>query len=625
MMSFCAVFLGLRRGALLAALCWLGVVASSAQAGVQVDALRMEPQEGTGVLRHATALVASRVAQVEMPPWDAAKAELLQADGARQIGVGRPLASLQTPDQTRNLLAWNRLPNGGRAAALQWAPDGAYGLRLGVVFTALPEAAVFRMYASPQSPASYEVTGAALLERLPLDPATGARTWWTPDLGPTSVLEILLPATVDDAQLALAVPWVSQVVEPPTPLAPAQAEPAKRLSNNCQQDVNCQAALLDQRDAVIRMVYVNGTNTFQCTGTLVNNLKQDQTPYVLTAAHCARDQAMASTLQTMWFYYSQSCNSENLAASHTERYGGARWLATSYGNDMTLLQLNEAPPAGALFAGWDALALPMATAAAGLHHPHGDMQMITKGRIQELASCYLDYTVSRPSLSCTPGAAVDGGFYRVAVDSGGIEGGSSGSALFVDGRVVGTLTGGDNWCPANGVVYGRLDQAVASTFSPWLGTSAALHSSMAAPVYRFHIPRSGADFYTISAEERDAVIAGLPDALHYTGIAFYASAQQRPRMLAVYRYFNPEVVAHFYTTSEAERQFVRQYHPSWQEDGIAWWVPEQGGDGAVPVYRSYQYSTGAHHYALDPAMRDAWLGNPDLLYDGLAYYVWAAP
>ncbi|MBB6578425.1 hypothetical protein HNP33_002507 [Comamonas odontotermitis] len=622
-MSFCAMFSGLRRCGLFVAL-WLLGQAWAAQAVLQVDALRMEPKERAGELRQAAALVASQVSLVEMPSWDAAKAQLLESQGARQIGVGRPLASLQTPEQMRNLLEWHGLPNGGRAAALQWAPDGAFGLRLGVVFAALPEAAVFRMYASQQAAASYEVTGAALLERLPPDPATGARTWWTPDLGPTPVLEILLPATVADAQLAMAVPWVSQVVMPPTPLA--QAEPAKRLSNDCQQDVNCQAALLDQRDAVMRMVYVSETNTFQCTGTLVNNPKQDQTPYVLTAAHCARDQATASTLQTMWFYYSQSCNSENLSANYAERYGGARWLATSFGNDMTLLQLNDAPPPGALFAGWDASAVPMATAAAGLHHPHGDLLMISKGRIQEQASCYLDYTSSRASLSCDPGAAEDGGFYRLAVDSGGIEGGSSGSALFVNGRVVGTLTGGDNWCPAKGVVYGRLDQAVASTFSPWLGNASfALDSSAAAPVYRFHIPKSGADFFTISAQERDAVIAGLPGTINYEGIAFYASEQQRPRMLAVYRYFNPDVVAHFYTTSEAERQFVRQYHPSWQEDGIAWWVPAQGGDGAVPMYRSYQYGTGAHHYTADPAVRDTWLGNPDLLYDGLAYYVWAAP
>lgn len=621
-MSFCRVCSGLRRCGPLVAL-WLLGIAWPAQAGLQVDALRMEPQIGASLARQAATLTAREVILVEMPPWQAGKAEPREAAGADQIGVGRPLASLQTPGQTRNLLVWHRLPNGGRAAALQWAPDGAFGLRLGLVLTALPEAAVFRMYASAQAAASYEVTGAALLERLPPDPATGARTWWTPDLGPTPVLEILLPATVADEQLALAVPWVSQVVVPPTPLP--QAESAKRLSNGCQQDVNCQAALLDQRDAVIRMVYVSQANTFQCTGTLINNPQQDQAPYVLTAAHCARDQAAASTLQTMWFYYSQSCNSENLSTSHTERYGGARWLATSFGNDMTLLRLNDAPPPGALFAGWDASAVPLGMAAAGLHHPHGDLLMITKGRIQELASCYIDYTAARPPLSCAPQAVTDGGFYRLAVDSGGIEGGSSGSALFVDGRVVGTLTGGENWCPAKGVVYGRLDQAVAGSFSPWLGAFAALDSSMAAPVYRFHIPRSGADFYTISADERDAVMAQLPDALHYTGIAFYASARQRPRMLAVYRYFNPEVVAHFYTTSEAERQFVQQYHPSWYDEGIVWWVPEQGGDGAVPVYRSYQYSTGAHHYAADLAERDAWLGNPDLLYDGLAYYVWAAP
>lgn len=604
---------------------WAGM----AQAGWQVDARTMPASPGALEAKASASLSTAAVTAIVLPPWQGVKALAADEGGVRQIGVARALQAMDTADKVAQLLQWQTLPSGQQAAALQWTATDAHGLRLGLEFAALPPMAVFRLYASAQSPVSYEVTGAALQERLVADAQTGVRTWWTPDLGPTPVLEILLPAAQAASSLQWAMPQVSQIVVPPSEAVMlASAEIAglsqKRASNACQQDVNCQTALLDQRDAVIRMVYVSQARTFQCTGTLVNNPREDLTPYVLTAAHCVRDQATASTLQTSWFYYSQTCNSSQLFDGHAERYSAARWLATSIANDMSLLQLDEAPPAGALFAGWDASAQDLGVAVAGLHHPRGDLMMLSSGKLQDNASCAVDY-VGR-TLDCVSQSRADGGFYRVLWSQGGIEAGSSGSALFVNGRVTGTLTGGDSWCPAKDgrVVYGRLDQAMAS-FAAWLGAEKRLNSDMHMPVYRFQVLRSGGEFYTISAQERDLVIAMAPNDLVFDGIAFYASARAHTRLVPVHRYFNPGVGAHFYTTSDAERQFVQTYHPSWNYDGIAWWSPAQPGDGVEPVYRAYQYVPGVHHYSLQVQARDAWLANAGLLYDGLAYYVWDAP
>lgn len=599
-----------------------------ADASVPLDARRMPLAPGSVLAKDAAALSATAVVAVVLPRWQGLKDLAPDEGGVRQIGVARPLDTMDTAQKVERLLKWQTLPSGQQVAALQWAAPDAFGLRLGLEFAALPAMAVLRLYASAQSAASYEVTGAALQERLAADAQTGVRTWWTPDVGPTPVLEILLPAALPSSSLQWSLPQVSQIVVPPSVAAGAgdgAAPSAKRLSNQCQQDVNCQASLLDQRDAVIRMVYVSQARTFQCTGTLLNNPRQDLTPYVLTAAHCVKDQATASTLQTSWFYYSQTCNSLQLFAGHAERYSAARWLASSIPNDMTLLQLDEAPPAGALFAGWDASVLPLGVDVAGLHHPRGDLMMLSSGTLQDDAACTVDY-VGR-TLDCAPQAQPDGGFYRVRWSQGGIEAGSSGSALFVNGRVTGTLTGGDNGCPAKDgrVVYGRLDQAIATSFVPWLGALAVLNSDTHWPVYRFHVLQSGADFYTLSAQERDQVIATLSSQLVLDGIAFYAADREHPRLVPVYRYFNPEVVAHFYTTSEVEQQFVQTYHPSWHYEGIAWWSPAQPGDGVSPVYRSYQYLPGVHHYSTQTQVRDAWQADTGLLYDGLAYYVWDAP
>ncbi|MFG5776309.1 trypsin-like peptidase domain-containing protein [Comamonas sp. J-3] len=597
------------------------------QAALSVNSLQMPQVSAASHTKLIRLRTAAQAAVVVLPKSANTRSALQQDNGVRQIGIARTVEPLATHLQTSGLLQWTDLATGGQAAALKIQLNGAWGARLEVRWQALPASAVIRMYAGDQAAAVHEVTGAALLERLPRDAATGERIWWTPDIGPQPVLEVLLPPGAERSSIAFSVPRLSEVLEAPAvqPLpAPAGANVLKWRSNECQQDVNCQSSLLELRNAVIRMVYVSEAKTFQCTGTLINNPRQDRKPYVLTSAHCAKDQETAATLQTSWFFYSQSCDGNQVNPGNVERYNGARWLASSLENDMTLLELVDTPPEDAVFAGWDAETLVAGQALAGIHHPRGDMQKFSQGVLKENAACTVDYAYHQ--LDCAQGAQEQGHFYRMTLTSGSIEPGSSGSALFVNGRVVGTLTGGDSWCPVSGaqVVYGRLDQALRSQFSPWLGegTSAAIAIQ---PVYQFHIPHSGAEFYTISAQERDAVIAVLAGYVNYVGIAFGGAAEQVPGSVAVHRFFNPEVVAHFYTASSEESAYVQATYPQLRYEGIAWWTPAQAQPGMQALYRFYQFSASSHRYTLDQAQRDAWRGDADYLYDGLAYYVWAAP
>jgi len=66
---------------------------------------------------------------------------------------------------------------------------------------------------------------------------------------------------------------------------------------------------------------------------------------------------------------------------------------------------------------------------------------------------------------------VNHGFYSVGWSQGRTEGGSSGSALFSNGRVMGTLYGGSSRCQApRGVsYYGRFDKFFSEGASHWLG------------------------------------------------------------------------------------------------------------------------------------------------------------
>ena len=148
-----------------------------AQAAWQVDARRMPASPSALSAKEAVALSTSTVVPIALAPWESAKAALAPDEGGvRQIGVARALETMDSADKVAHLLQWQTLPSGQQVAALQWLAADGYGLRLGLEFAALPAMAVFRLYASPEASVSYEVTGAALLERLVAEPQTG-RSW----------------------------------------------------------------------------------------------------------------------------------------------------------------------------------------------------------------------------------------------------------------------------------------------------------------------------------------------------------------------------------------------------------------------------------------------------------------
>ena len=215
------------------------------------------------------------------------------------------------------------------------------------------------------------------------------------------------------------------------------------------------------------MVFTKDGSTYACTGTLLNDLASSGTPYFLSANHCISTQAAASSLQTDWFYRSPTCNSRTLSSASVRRFGGATLLYANAASDTALVQLNDAPPPGAAFAAWDATPQASGAAVFGLHHPSADLLKVSFG------------TLMGP-LSCTGGAGTNftcsgstGNYYRVQWSSGTTEGGSSGSALFRGGYVVGTLYGGAVSCTATGGfdAYGRLDVAYNDGIKKWLAGS----------------------------------------------------------------------------------------------------------------------------------------------------------
>ncbi|WP_460479093.1 trypsin-like peptidase domain-containing protein [Comamonas humi] len=599
-----------------------------------MGALTMPGADGAGV---PPSTAVQRVPPASVSLWSLKQQEAAgPADapaGVELLGVARGVPETADVARTQALLPWVRLPDGRWSAALRFASAQAHGLRLGVRIEAMPAKALVRVFAAQAQEPTYEADGATVLAA-----AAGTGVWWSPDAGGDAVeLQWVLPPGVPPEALRMAVPSLSHIVRDASP-DPAASDTtwglAKSQSTECVQDAMCSDRVPRVRNAVVRMAFVIDGNTYGCTGVLVNNARQDWTPYVLTAGHCVHDQAVASTLQMSWFYQAQSCDSMVLNPASTSTYNGADWLATSAESDMTLLRLHDAPPVGAVFAGWERAAVPAGSELVGLHHPRGTLLKVNTMALLETAQCSVSY--GPPSgVACQPGAA-DGGFYRAEMESGSIEPGSSGSPVFHGDSVVGTLTGGDFFCPMGGVrvLYGRLDRALQTTFAAWLeGETVALASTAVSlavptrmPVYQFYLPMSGANFFTIESSERDFVIEVLQGVLEYQGVAFYASAVPASGLVPVYRFFHPDKVAHFYTASADEKASLESAGAGWRYERIAWYVPASALADTAEVFRLYDHGKGVSYYTLNATERD-WLQRPGggFEYNGVAYYVWPAP
>lgn len=141
-------------------------------------------------------------------------------------------------------------------------------------------------------------------------------------------------------------------------------------------------------------------------------------------------------------------------------------------------------------------------------------------------------------------------------------------------------------------------------------------------VYRFYNTQTAAHFYTISETERDNVRNTLPQ-FSYEGPAFYVSPVADTGLSPVYRFFNTQTGVHFYTISGDEKDHILQTLPQFSFEGIAYYASMVAGDGLTPLYRFFVPSKGFHFYTISRKERDnvnMFLRNA-YQFEGGAYYV----
>lgn len=200
-------------------------------------------------------------------------------------------------------------------------------------------------------------------------------------------------------------------------------------SGQCNVDINCITDSTAQlvKNAVVRIMF-NGSE--RCTGTLVNNTRQDGTNYILTAEHCINREDIANEAVFYFDYESPYCDGPDGSVQKT--LSGATIKATGGRLDFTLLELLEPIPFAfkPYYAGWDYTGMQTASGFT-IHHPMGDVKKISREEHPLVVDDFMnDYN---------PGTH----WLVNRWESGTTEKGSSGSPFFNSrGHIVGTLSGG---------------------------------------------------------------------------------------------------------------------------------------------------------------------------------------
>ncbi len=376
----------------------------------------------------------------------------------------------------KNSGSWTYLPDGSRVWRLKVTSTGAQALLPYFNKFYLPKGAMLHVY----TPDKDEVIGAFTYENNQTDGyyATGLIH------GETLVMEYFEPKEeIGKGEICLnevghAYRWVESYFPK---RHKAGVSPLDFGSSDvCEVNINCTEGTdwQDEKRAVVCVIVQSNTGQGSCSGTMINNVRQDCTPYLLSAQHCSEGTAANQYAQWLFYYNFEAPSCVTPAAiGHIGDYfvTGCTKKADSNdnggdtGSDFLLLQLTHVPPDSfhIYYAGWNN-ANTAADSGVCIHHPYTDIKKISTFKKKLVSDTWFN---------------VAGTHWRVqwagTVNGHGVtEEGSSGSAIFNTQRqVIGTLTGGDSYCtdPTANDYFGKVayhwtsnGAAKALQLKPWL-------------------------------------------------------------------------------------------------------------------------------------------------------------
>ncbi len=606
----------------------LSLLIGTAQAQSLDELAPVEGSQGTDITYQPSRQI-EQPALIQLGPLDQTKTSKLnrqpEAGQPMQVGVRRDVAALKSVSLTQAQLNWQPTASGGHIAAIEIASDDAIAVRLAITVGHLPSSATLSFYGANADEATVvhasEILALLQANREAGDLSAEASEYWSPMMsGETIGIEIELPAGIEPTNVAIGLPKISHFYR--------SLQTAKAIgdSSYCQIDVACSLDAdrdLDNKSrATAKMTFIEDGDSYECSGTLLNNRKADRTPYLLSANHCISSQTVASTLITHWFFRADKCL-YGVPKDTSTLSGGAKLLYNSSKTDTTLLQLNKPAPQGVVFAGWST---DLATQAwmrpvVGVHHPEGDLQKVSYGYIDDFLSCSELNSWGR--FSCSPGNLASSNYISIRWQQGFTEVGSSGSGLFSDTRVIGQLLGGNSTCTGGTDTYGLLRPAYEDGLNKWLNP-AGKPITVNGTVVEFYNPDQNRYFITGDAAEQQFVDGGGVGRWIRTGQSFkhggdssvcrfYGNTNVNPATGNIY---GPP--SHFYSVLQHEcDSLIEIYDPttlSWKFESYDFKSNKPDAEGTCPaqtkaVHRLYNngFAKGIpsnHRYATSPAIID---------------------
>lgn len=372
---------------------------------------------------------------------------------ALQFAVSAPLA-LTLGDGT-----WQQLSDGTWSWRTRVFSAGAQTLNLHFSRLHLPEGAALWLY-DPQG----AVTAGPYT---PSDLISDEQLWTAIVNGETAIIELRTPAnSKDQVELQL-----SEVNHGYRGFAKAGTGSFDN-SGSCEIDVACPAgnSYLTQARALAR-ISVGGTTL--CSGQLINNVRQDNTPFFLTANHCGITSANATSVVFYWNYQNGVCGGNGVEPT-SQNQSHSVWVAGDVTSDFTLIKAAQAPSTSfnLYLAGWYA-GSDAPRSGGVVHHPAGDVTKIAlydkaPSSVNGATLCDGQFALAGLCLGTTRKINV----WQVNYSQGITEPGSSGSALYNQNHlIVGVLSGGSSACSGNSG-NGQPD-IYARTNAAWTANAAA--------------------------------------------------------------------------------------------------------------------------------------------------------
>jgi len=355
---------------------------------------------------------------VTLPPVDAEAylAEDAQAAKDEPLRIGAPVDVRFTLGQSGE---WTELADGGRIWRLRIVSRGATSL--GVLYDRwfLPEGAQLFLYNDDRS----HLIGAFTSFNNWVD-----RTNITqPVMGDAVTIEYYEPADARGMS-ELSISTIGHIYRD---LYGSRFLDDYGDSGSCNNNVNCpEGADWQSQKRGVAMILEGGWRI--CSGSLINNARNDFTPYFLTANHCLGN---LNSWVFMFNYESPGCPNQNGPTNQT--VANATLRANYTASDFALLQLSSPVPLtyNPYFNGWNREDVA-ATNSVCIHHPAGDIKKISFDDHPPVSDRYLGSS-----------GVANSHWKIVQWDDGTTEGGSSGSPLFDQNhRITGQLHGGYASC-----------------------------------------------------------------------------------------------------------------------------------------------------------------------------------